>query len=146
MRLPKPHIIEFDVKDLSQCQIVASDLYEMIEQQHGPLIAQRIFSETTPTKKRLAFNKNVALMVAYRKKQHLGLDRAATELAKENEKLPPDRRLGPRGATSPPTMAKHIRRQLKLMSKNEYFKLVVETIESGLAVWDIDWPPADISE
>jgi len=67
MHLPRPHIIEFDVKDLAECNLVASDLYEMIEREHGPIIAQRIFSNVTPTKRRLAFNKNVDLMIAFRK-------------------------------------------------------------------------------
>jgi hypothetical protein len=118
--LPQPHKIEFDVKDLSQCYIVVSDLYEMIEQQHGPVIAQRIFSQTTPTKRRLKFNKNVALMVVYRKNKQLGVERVAKKLAEKNEALPRERRYGPSGTTSPTTMATQIRRQLELMSTNRY--------------------------
>jgi hypothetical protein len=144
MFLPQSHKIEFDVKDLGQCNIVVSDLYEMIERQHGPVIAQRIFSAASPSKRRLAFNKNVALMLVYRKNKHLGVDQAATKIAKENEALPPERRYGPTGTTSPTTMAKQIRRQLKLMSTDRYFELVVDAIESGRAVWDIEWPPWDI--
>ena len=144
MHLPRPHIIEFDVKDLAECNLVASDLYEMIEREHGPIIAQRIFSNVTPTKRRLAFNKNVGLMVAFRKHKQLGVDQVATKLAKENEALPRERRYGPTGTTSPTTMAKQIRRQSERMRTDGYFQLVVEAMESGRAVWDIDWPPSDI--
>jgi hypothetical protein len=144
MRLPQPHKIEFDVKDLGQCNLVVSDLYEMIERQHGRVIARRIFSKATPTKRGLAFNKNVDLMVVYRKNKQLGVDRVATKLAKENEALPHERRYGPTGTTSPATMAKQIRRQLKRMRSGEYFEAVVEAIESGRPLWDIVWPPWDI--
>jgi hypothetical protein len=144
MFLPKPHIIEFDVKDLSQCNLVVSDLYEMIERQHGPIIAQRIFFRATPTKRRLAFNKNVDLMVTYRKNKQLGVEKVAAKLAKENETLSRERRHGPTGTTSATTMAKQIRRQLKQMRTEGFFERVVEAIESGRAVWDIDWPPSDI--
>ena len=145
MRLPQPHNIEFDVKDLGQCNLVVSDLYEMIEREHGPIIAQRIFSNVTPTKRRLAFNKNVALMVIYRQNKQLGVEGVATKLAKENEALKREQRYGPTGTTSPTTMAKQIRRQSERMRTDGYFQLVVEAIESGRAVWDIvDWPPSDI--
>ena len=144
MFLPQPHKIEFDVKNLGECNIVASDLYEMIEREHGSVIAQRIFSQATPTKRRLAFNKNVALMVIYRQNKQLGVEGVATKLAKENEALGPDRRHGPTGTTSPATMAKQIRRQLKRMRSGEYFEAVVEAIESGRPLWDIVWPPWDI--
>jgi hypothetical protein len=144
MFLPQPHKIEFDVKDLGQCNLVVSDLYEMIERQHGPIIAQRIFFRATPTKRRLAFNKNVDLMVTYRKNEKLGVEKAAAKLAKENEALPRERRHGPTGTTSATTMAKQIRRQSERMRKDGYFQLVVDAIESGSAIWDIDWPPSDI--
>jgi hypothetical protein len=144
MFLPKPPKIEFNVKNEAECKFVLWDLYEMIEEEHGPVVARRIFSEVTPTKRRLAFNKNVGLMVAFRKHKQLGVDQVATKLAKENEALPRERRYGPTGTTSSPTMAKQIRRLSKLMRTDGYFQLVVEAIESGRAVWDIDWPPSDI--
>ena len=121
MRLPQPHIIEFDVKNLAQCNLVVSDLYEMIEREHGPIIAQRIFSNVTPTKRRLAFNKNVDLMIAFRKHEQLGVEQAATKLAKENEALPRERRYGPTGTTSAATMsgaASRWRRSTLLPARN----------------------------
>jgi hypothetical protein len=140
MELPKPHEIDFDVKDLAQCHLVAQDVYEMIEQEHGPIIAQRIFSSVTPTKRRLAFNKNVRLMVAFRKHEQLGVHQAAAKLAEENKALSGERRYGPTGTTSSSTMAKQIHRLLELMRTDIYFRLVIEAIESGQAVWDIVLP------
>jgi hypothetical protein len=144
MELPKPHVIEFDVEDLAQCNLVAQDLYEMIEQEHGPIIAQGVFSNVTPTKRRLAFNKNVRLMVAFRKHEQLGVQQAATKLAEENKGLPRERRYGPTGTTSSPTMAKQIHRLLELMRTDVYFRLVIEAIESGQPVWDIVLQESDI--
>ena len=85
MNLPRPHIIEFDVKSLGE-YLVVYELYEMIERQHGPVVARQIFSQATPTKRGRAFNKNVGLMVAFRKHKQLSVDRVAIKLAKENKR------------------------------------------------------------
>jgi hypothetical protein len=45
--------------------------------------------------------------------------RLATELARKNETLPPERRYGPRGSTSPMTMLKQINRVLRKIPRSE---------------------------
>lgn len=147
MRLPQPPTIEFDVKDLNRCSEAVREIYEMIKQHHGPVIARRIFVAVNPTKRGLKFSANVRLMIAFRRNKKLGVDKFAAKLAEKNKALPWEKRYGT-GATDVTSMAKQIRRQLKQMRQRprSLLALHVHATEAGcdpseyaeMLNWDLD--------
>jgi hypothetical protein len=64
------------------------------------------------------------------------VDRFARDVAQANERLPKEQRFG-RGSTSPTTMAKHIRRQIKKMEADKAYRADIEEFVE-------DFPDANI--
>jgi hypothetical protein len=118
--------IDFNVKDIEVCRYIVWALRTKIEEEHGHPATRRIFTEMIRTKRNLAAEKNLTLMVLYIS-SGLSVEKFATVLAKKNKTFPPGRRYGPTGSTNPTTIAKQIRRQKKLMDADEEYRSVIES-------------------
>jgi hypothetical protein len=98
-----------DPSDDIMVAAVQADLVQwqkgLTERNGGVLRAWSVFFALSP--------EDVRLAVAYYSMPQPNKQRLANDLAKKNETLPPERRYGPRGTTSPTTMLKQINRVLK---------------------------------
>jgi hypothetical protein len=131
--------IELDAANIEECEAAASQLYTMILSQHGPGVANKIFSQHLFDKREIARHKNFRLLstalqrlsggtplrqkfeanfveqleINFADTQSRSVEQVAAELAKENDSLPNELRYGPSGTTNPSVMAKQIRRLIK---------------------------------
>jgi hypothetical protein len=136
-----------NVEDAGACWCALRHAYLAIKRRHGGDDAKFIFFDAVhapsddrgqdfPVRWAIFIglsSEDVRLAIEYYSMSHPNKQRLANELAKKNETLPPERRYGPRGTTSPMTMLKQINRVLK---KKECDKIAdLSADERHYALW-----------
>jgi hypothetical protein len=127
-RAPNSHI-SFDADDPEDCKRAISELRTVILESYGAAAARGLFADATPTKREVKTDKNAFLLadfLLHSKRYGWSVNRCAKDFADTNKRLPREWRVGPSGSTSPDTMAKQLRRQIRRMDKDRGYREFIE--------------------
>jgi hypothetical protein len=114
-RSPNTHI-SFDADDLDDCERAVVKLREVIWHVYGAAAARRLFAQATLSRRKVKEDKNDLLLAEYlhySTRFGWSVKRCAKYLAEQNGRLPREWQTGPSGSTSPETMEKQLRREIK---------------------------------
>jgi hypothetical protein len=118
MKIEKMEEVTLDISDLDKCYFALATLKALILNRYGPVVASRLFAKVALTKKTIAANKNLRLMVIYMR-SGLTPGKLAAKLANQNKNLPREERYGPTGSINPAVLKKQIQREIGRMNADE---------------------------
>jgi hypothetical protein len=123
-RAPNTHI-SFDADDPGDCKRAIGELKMVILKLYGAAAARGLFADATPSRREVKTDKNAFLLADYlfhSKSYGWSVKRCAKDFADTNKRLPREWRVGPSGSTSPDTMEKQLRRQIRRMDKDHGYR------------------------